>query len=299
LEKWAVSKIDGKIMKNIPVFFSACLWVSGAVSANTVLIHNDFDGLSDDIGPAFQQLSNGNGGGSADPATGVVLCGGMSETGDGAWGLNSVRTIDVSGANGFTVEWVVDRFSGDHHDILFNGFFFGVVAGSAATATDADALFNNEPAAIGIHLFEKHIAYKSQMNILQDPEGGGTHAIAETSLGGATPTLASMRDGFSLRFTLNSDNTWSASSAGLSPDFNATGSLQEKEGAPLYADLADGLGIYSSIQGANVGYTLHSVSLTAGSGATISAPPIYEPGTLGLITAFGGGVVLVCRRPLI
>jgi hypothetical protein len=259
-------------MKIIPGFLSICLLGTGAVSANTVLIHNDFDGMADDIGPAFQELGNGNGGGSGDPATGIVSSG-RCDSRDGAWGLNNVSMVDVSGADGFTVEWVVDSFSGSLDDINHNGFFFGVVAGKCAADRTTDALFNNHPAAIGIHLFENHDVYHSQMNILQDPEGGGTRAIAETPLGVGAPTPASLQDGFVLRLTLNSDNTWEASSTGLTPDFNTRGSLKETAGSPLYADLAGGLGIYSSIQGQNLNYTLDEVTLEVTS----------EPETLGLI----------------
>lgn len=88
--------------------------------------------------------------------------------------------------------------------------------------------------------------------------------------------------------SLNDDDTWTASSTGLSTDFTSSGSLSPTSGgftAFGYSDIADNLVAYSSAQGDQVTYTVDQVSLVA----------IPEPSTLFL---FGGAAMgfLVYRR---
>ena len=66
-------------MKKIVCIFASCLLAAGMANAyDLTLIYNNFDGVGDDTGPAFQQVSNGLGSGSADTATGGNLVGDCS-----------------------------------------------------------------------------------------------------------------------------------------------------------------------------------------------------------------------------
>jgi hypothetical protein len=274
-----VSKKRRSKMKKILCMLGVCLMV-GAASAE-ILIQNNFDGVANDIGPAFQVVDNGVGSGSADITTGVISVG---PTGNNRnIGFNNVSTVDVtavSGATGFTIEWVVDSFSGNTSDIAFNGWFFGVTANTTATGTGGTALWVNDPDAVGITIIGG--ASYNDMSFVEE-----TDNKTETSLGVAAPTFASLADGFTISMTVNDDNTWSAFSTGLSADFNSSGTIT-RAGA-LYANIADNLSAYTSMQGPA---TANTVSYTVGS-VTLSTIP--EPATIGML-GLGALITLLVRR---
>jgi hypothetical protein len=256
--------------------FTAGLVVVHA-NAETVLLSNDFGGGTD-IGPAFQEVANGLGtGGFSNAVTGVITTG--STTGqNSAYGLNTQSTVDatsVSGATAFKVEWIVSgaNLQGNVNNVRYNGWFFGVTANTNATGTGGTSLWNQEPDAIGIRLLSSD---NGNMQFIQDANSGDEDT---SSLGVSLPSLASLQDGFTISLTVNSDDTWSASSTGLSSDFDASGSLTAKNS---YADLADNLVAYTSIQGDGLIYTADQVTVTA-----IPEPSTLCLGALGLLGLIG------------
>lgn len=246
------------------------------VSANAeTLISNSFDGGST-TGPSFQQVANGLGGGSSNATTGVITSGNNVNS---AYGLNTSSTVDVSAADGFTIDWVVSSASiGDVSSVLSNGWFFGVTDSTATGGSTG--LFNNSPQALGITLLASSFP---DMVFAQDGSSGSS---ITTSLGVATPTVGSFEDGFTVSLTVNSDNTWAASSTGLSETISASGSLDASFG---YSDIASSLVAYTSIQGGNLSYTIDSVTLS-----TITAIP--EPSTYALFAGVLGLALVYVRR---
>ena len=63
--------------------------------------------------------------------------------------------------------------------------------------------------------------------------------IDENTIAAAPPTQGSMDDGFTISLTVNSNNTWSASSTGLSTEISKSGTLNNA--GTLYADVAERL----------------------------------------------------------
>lgn len=275
-----------KMNKFIPVSFTAltALLASNYADASTTLISNNFDGGAT-TGPAFQAFDNEQGtDGSSDPATGVITT--ATDVTNSTYGLNNSTTVDASSFSSFTVTWTVSSTAfngtaGDTSDFTFNGWFFGVVSGTDATGTTGTSLYNNNPNAIGIVLVTDAGGTRpASMSLVQDSSAG---SIASSTLGAAVPTEASLLDGFSISLTINSNDTWSAISTGLSDDINATGTLNAS--SVLFADVASSLGTNTSAQGDGISYTLDSVTLTA----------IPEPSSLALF-ASGLGAMLVRRR---
>ncbi|MCH7228096.1 hypothetical protein [Haloferula sp. A504] len=253
---------------------SALLFTVPAGAAT--LLSNDFGGGAD-IGPGFQQLYNGQGTASADPATGTITTTGVDNA---AIGLNTSGTVDASAAPGFTIEWVVSSFTGDSFNdgsgsrVRFNGWFFGVTTDTGSGGT---SLWNNTGEAVGI-LMDGGNSY-TDWSFVQRTGGS---LDSNTALNGSQPTVASFNDGFTVSLTINDDNTWSASSTGLSNNISSSGSLA----AGTYATIAGSLVANTTIQGTQVGYVIDSVTLTT----------IPEPTTA---TLFGGLLVLTLlrRRP--
>ena len=123
------------------------------VNAQT-LIDYTFDGnISNDIGHALQQVTNGVGsGGSSNLNTGVITTGTRPNgAGNSTYGFNSSSLVDVSTYAGFTATFVVDGISlaGNVSNLENNGLFFGVVSGTEATGNGGDSLYNNAPDAFG------------------------------------------------------------------------------------------------------------------------------------------------------
>ncbi|CAA6692447.1 MULTISPECIES: PEP-CTERM sorting domain-containing protein [unclassified Lentimonas] len=266
-------------LKSIYLSAFAATFLVGQASAATILIESNFDGGST-TGPAFQEFDNGQGtNGTASPATGVISTATDSANNSNV-GMNNVSTVDVTSYTSFTVEWVVDSATIDPADITFNGWWFGI---GSSTATNGTAIYANNPGSIGIALVTDAASGRpNSMSFVQD--GGST--VAQTSLGVAEPSQASILDGFTISMTLNSDDTWSAFSSGLSADFSESGSLTDANGNFLYSDLTS-VSTNTSIQGGELSYTLDSVTLT-----TVPEPSSYAllAGLLGL------SYVMVRRR---
>mgnify|MGYP002622450529 CR=1 FL=1 len=248
-------------IRAVAVTTAAFLITSASRGAD--LIDNDFGGGAD-TGPAFQQLYNGQGTASADPATGAITTTGVDNA---AIGLNTTATVDASGASGFTIEWVVSSFTGDSFNdgsgsrVRFNGWFFGVTTN---TGNAGPALWNNTGEAVGI-LLDGGNSFTDWSFV----QRAGGSLDANTPLNGSQPTLASFNDGFTLSLTINADDTWSASSTGLSNDISASGSLA----AGTYATIAGSLVANTTIQGTQVGYVLDQVTLSTGTGTPADTTP--------------------------
>ena len=94
---------------------------------------------------------------------------------------------------------------------------------------------------------------------------------------------ASYEDGFTVSFTLNSDNSWSASTSGLSSDINTNGTVV----GTFYNDIAGNAIVSSFYQSATANADLinyDSVSLTT----------LPEPATIGLLIV--GYNPLICNE---
>jgi hypothetical protein len=254
--------------------------VAGSAQAATILVDRTFDGVANDVGPAFQQISNGVGTGSATVGTGVVtLANVTSGSPSTSRGFNTSTTVDVtsvSGATGFKIEWVVTGGTtlvthptptngGTGNGITANGLFFGVTNSTSATGT---GLFANTTEAIGVTIISPtHGNYSLYQTNGTDQD--------VTSLG-ISPTQASLEDGFTLALTVNNDNTYLVTSTGLSTNFNASGTLSAT--GTQYSEIASSLVANTSIQGDNVSYTVSRVTVTA-----IPEPSSALLGSLGLL----------------
>lgn len=269
-------------MKTNLIFICVCFVAIvsfGHANADVILIESNFDGAAS-TGPAFQFLSNNSGAAgvqsSGDPANGTLDTAGLNTS---AAGFNNVSTVDataVTNSNAFTVEWVVDSIL-NSDNISFNGLFLGVVSGTDATGGGPGSLFNNNPAAVGIRLLN------GDFQFVEDAQGNG--AQTTTLLSQTSPTTATLEDGFTLSFTVNDDDTWTAFSSGLSTEFSAAGTLG---GATTnYASIADDLGASASVQGADIDLTIGSVSVTA-----INSVP--EPSSILVLGL--GALALLQRR---
>lgn len=264
-----------------------CCGFPGTAQGQTVIISNDF-GAGADIGPGFQLLSNGVGGnGTFDPDSGIVT---TASANNNTTGFNNVSltTLD-SLTTSIETEFVIT--SADVTGLDANGFFLGLVTGTNATDQTGAGLFNNDPAAIGI-LLQNGNGVPDNVLMIQDPDGG-TPALTGTALTTqGFPTAASLADGFTLNFTIFDDNTFTASSTGLSEDFNSSGTLDTSGTFPVFADfVAGGIGVNGSIQGDNgtAAFTIDSVTVSS-----FSAVP--EPTSTGIICLGLFGLVTRRRR---
>lgn len=243
---------------------------SASGDASTLLIDHTFDGVANDIGPDFQQVTNGIGaGGSSNLSTGVITTGNDDSS---TYGFNNVATVDVEAldpsAVGFVATYEVAAVGVTVPDIVANGLFFGLVSGISATGTGGSDLWNNDPDAFG---YVAGSATYGDNLMRQD----GTMATSATDfpLYTTIPDSASYLDGFTVSIRVFNDNTWWITSAGLSTELNQTGNLNTSDFS--YADVINDLGLFVSLQGDGGGTielqraTLRTISLPAGS----SAPP--------------------------
>jgi hypothetical protein len=267
IPKTTHTKMKHRHLNSLPALLAASVALSAAPASAATLVSNDF-GAAADTGPAFQQLYNGQGTASADPATGTITTTGVDNA---SIGLNTLNSVDASTAPGFTIEWVVSSFT-NTGNITFNGFFFGVTNDTGSTGA---SLWNNAPEAVGILLDggSTHPDW-SLVERTGDPTNGTLSA--STGLGGtANDFSVSDNDGFTLSLTINNDDTWSAFSTGMANDISASGTLA----ANSYATLSGSLVANTTIQGSGVGYTIDSVTLST----------IPEPSAATLI----GGVLFL------
>ena len=212
--------------------------VSGPV---TTLIDYRFDGVANDVGPAAQQVSDGGGaGGSANTTTGLIRTG--TGSGDAStYGINSSGLVSLSGYTSITATFVVDSItlSGGVADLLYNGMFFGMVAGANATGTGSASLWNNDPDAFG------YTPGSSENGVhVINRKGSGIGTLASHSIASTQPGDASLKDGFTVSLTVFADDSWSISSTGLSTNLSDSGTT-----SGLWSDLSGGVGVYAGFQG--------------------------------------------------
>ena len=259
---------------------AAAAAIVGSANAAT-LIENNFDGVADDIGPGFQKVDNGSGGaGTFEPATGTITTGTGTSS---AVGFNNTALVDVTagGATGFVATFEISSVGINFGlDVNSNGYFFGIVSGTNATGTAGNSLYNNDPLAFG---YVPRSANFGDNVVIE-----GIDFTDFTATAGPAPaaTDASFADGFTLTFTLNDDNTWTATSTGLSNDLNASGTLGTEFDYATF--VSGGVGLYASLQTSN-GRLNESMVVDR-----VSLTTIPEPGSLALLGL--GGLLLARRR---
>ena len=241
-----------------------------------VIIQNNFDGVADDVGPAFQTLSNSVGGaGTFDPTTGVVT---NPAENTNATGFNNVALVTAipAGTTEFTVTFAVSSVV-NFGSVQSNGFFLGLVTGADATGTAGSALFNNNDAAsMGLNLDD------GDDRVLTEGLSGGASVLANV----ADPTVASIADGFTFTLTLRDDNTLDASSTGLINDIAIVGAtIDPTEDASFANFLSGGIGINATAQGNSLSFTVDSVTLSA----------VPEP-SISVLVGLVSGLALFGRR---
>lgn len=243
-------------MKIRNFFLSVFAVVAMAASPLTaqVLISNNFDGDdSNDLGGAFVIGSNGlEDQDMTDPANGLISF--LDEGNNNPTvGITSSEGVDFSGFDGFTVEWeVAAGFS--TVDFASNGWFFGV-QNSPGIQGDGNTLWNNVPDAVGVTLFTSSNFARADF-----AESFGLNGLTENltrvDIVQGAPTLNEVaEDGFTITFTLNSNDTWSVSSEGLdagSGELSGSGTLVSGNATdpptPLYATFASNLVASSFVQ---------------------------------------------------
>lgn len=252
--------------------------LAGHATAATTLIDRTFDGVSNDTGPAFQSFSNGTGtGGAGDPATGIITTGNNVNS---TRGLNNVSRVAVPvGTTSLTATFLVAAAPANVAALAANGLFFGIVSGAAATDTDADAIYVNSVSAFG------YVAGSSTVGdhkVVQDLNSTTPTVVFDLP---SVPTNASFADGFTVSVTMNSDNTWSITTTGLSTDATGTGgyagSLNTVAGSGGFdfdTFITGGVGLNSSLQSNAQTVDIDRMTLTA-----IPEPSAALLGGLGLL----------------
>lgn len=259
--------------------------LAGHASATT-LIDNNFDGVANDTGPAFQLIENEFSGssGSFNSSDGTITVGDDDLS---AVGINNVSLVDVSTYTSFTATFDIASGSSDYTDRPGggdNGWFLGIVSGTNATATGGAGLFNKNPDPLALGYVVGSDNYGDHRIIQTDSSAGASNGdtVVDVSAGTA-PTTASVDDGFTMSLTVNDDGTYSMTSIGLSTEINATGSIDG-----TYADLVSGgIGFYTTFQGdANEVFVVDSATLTA----------VPEPSTFALLAGMVGFMWVTLRR---
>ncbi len=260
-----------------------CSLAAGFLPAQAaVLIDHTFDGVANDTGPAFQEVQNTSGtAGTANLSTGEIKLGNFDSSNVG---FNNVSTVNVTAldptATGFTATFYVTSTTADVSSLLYNGMFFGVVSGTAATGTGGSNLWVNNPDAFG------YVAGSGAYGDHLMRQDGTTDANStNSSLTTTQPTDASFKDGFTLSLSMFNDNSWSITSTGLSTNLNGSGSLNTA--AFSYADIVNDLGLYVSLQGqaGNPTITMNRM--------TLESVAVPEPSSALLCL---GGLGLLLRR---
>lgn len=196
---------------------------------DVIVLDNDF-GDDEDIGPGFMMRQAGGTGGTANPDTGYFKTGSKASS---LYGLDSDTGLDITpvdGAVGFTVVWTATNSTANPS---YNGLQFRISDTS-----------NTTWCGIGVVT-----ASYGDMQFLEKGTGSDLNA--------ATPSDDSLIDGFTINLTVNNDDTWAASSIGLSADFSASGSLTEG----TYANLSTNLMVTAFYQGIYQSCTLDHVTV--------------------------------------
>jgi len=157
-------------------------------------------------------------------------------------GFNTSSLVTLSpDVDSITATFVVD--SASVGPASANGFFLGIVTGDDATNTGGSGLFNNTTLSFGLQILNG--GANAENRILQD---GGVGDPEETLF---TPNItvsdASINDGFTFTLTLRDDDTFDATTTGLSTEISTSGTLSAA-GGPIFADFADGVGLNSTLQ---------------------------------------------------
>ena len=216
------------------------LAAAGMVSAShaATLLDFTFDGVANDTG-SFQVSNNNVGsGGTSNFTTGLITTGNSDNS---ASGFNNSMLVSLAGYTSFTATFVIDSItlnptSTTVADLLANGMFFGVVAGTNATSTTAGygatgSYIGYVPGSVnrGDHVVSSRVSSGSIVN----------DGIASTQ-----PSDASLKDGITISLTLNSADAWTISSTGLDVNLSDSGTI-----TGLWTAMSGGVGLYSNLQG--------------------------------------------------
>ena len=269
------------------LFLAPAIAMLSTNAFGVVVIQNNFDGGAG-TGPALQLFSNGAGNatGTFDPSTGLVSTGiGTGNTNTGATGINNaVLTTIPMDATAITVVYDITSVAGVE-TIRSNGFFLGIATGAGATGTGGSALFNNDAASIGLRLFS------DDADIVRD---GASGPVAILSPGAIDPGFAaSIADGFTFTLTVRDDNTFDASTTGLSTDLVVTGVDIGSTDPGFDAFISGGVGINASIQGNGIDGGAPAAEFTVGSVEVFATVP--EPST-SMLVGLASGLALFRRR---
>jgi len=266
-----------KIREFILSAFVVLIIASSPLMAQIVIMNN-FDGDdTNDVGPAFQTLTNGvvidadPVPGTADPATGVIINGTASTN---ATGFNNVSLVMIDPATTeFTATFVVDSVVNTEF-IRSNGLFLGLVTDpetepdggispdAGPTGTTGGALFNNnQVGGLGLQFLDDN-----SFRLVRDGDNNAT------SIGGAAISIeeadqaafvASLEDGFTFTITVFDDNTVEASTTGLSTDLAVARTEINNTDPNFDAFLMNGIGLNGSVQGGTTEVTISEVTVEA------------------------------------
>ena len=165
-----------------------------------IVIENNFDGVADDTGPAFQLLTNSAGAAHTfDATTGVVSVAGAvqgnGQSSTNAAGFNNVSLADL----GADVESITATFViSDVEDVLAtrsNGFFIGLATGDGATDPSGTGLFNNAAASVGLRFNsnDQSTGPLTSVQILTEGETGGASILQSVCLLYTSPSPRDQR----------------------------------------------------------------------------------------------------------
>lgn len=255
-------------------------------TAAVTLIDKTFDGNNtNDIGSAFQQLTNGVGtGGSSNTTTGVVTTGSGNVNSNYGFNNISLTTIPV-GTTSITATFVISSAPASVSTLAANGLFFGIVSGTDATNNGSNGLYQSQPRSFG------YIAGSTNWGdhgIGQDLNETNNTIFTQLS---NTPTNASFADGFTVSITMNSNDTWSIITTGLSTNATGTGGYTGTlntgaAGFNFATFISGGVGLNTSLQNGGMVMEIDQMTLTA----------IPEPSTAMLVGAVGTLALLRRRR---
>ena len=263
-----------KLVRLMPFVFGGCLvltavagWCTSGVVAATTIISNNFDGDdSNDVGGVFGIVSNplpqNN---TTNASTGLI----SFSRRDATMGFSSSTSFDAQAYDTLTVTWVVSSVTNGFGQA--NGWFFGLQSAQGIEG-DGSTLWNNNPNSIGVNMFgtKPTGAGSGPGTVSQDsPE----LAHIDVTSGLNAPGDPALADGFTVSLTINSDNTYSVWSEGLTNDFdqNLTGNFPA---GFQYADLGNTTFATMTTQHANTTImTVQVDSVTVTSGIPVPSIP--------------------------